>query len=59
MSDLFVVELHIHAVDKNRAKFRDIVYEMQAAPLEAVMGIISRNVPFFMATNTSLFMQVR
>lgn len=46
-------------MDKNRAKFRDIVYEMQAAPLEAVMGIISRNVPFFMATNTSLFMQVR
>lgn len=46
-------------VDKNRAKFRDIVYEMQAAPLEAVMGIISSNVPFFMATNTSLFMQVR
>ena len=46
-------------MDQNRVKFRELVCEMQAAPLEEVMGIISRSVPFFMATNTSLFMQVR
>lgn len=33
------------------------MYEMQASPLENVMGLISSNVPFFLSTNTSLFMQ--
>ncbi len=44
-------------MDKDRAKFRDVVHEMQAAPLEEVMGLISSNVPFFLGTNTSIFMQ--
>jgi len=45
------------AVDKERARFREVIHTMQAAPLESVMGLISGNVPFFLGTNTSIFMQ--
>ena len=51
--------LTLAAVDQNRLKFRELVYEMQAAPLEQVMSLISSSVRFFLATNTSIFMQVR
>lgn len=44
-------------VDKERARFREVIHTMQAAPLESVMGLISGNVPFFLGTNTSIFMQ--
>lgn len=44
-------------VDKERTRFREVIHTMQAAPLENVMGLISSNVPFFLGTNTSIFMQ--
>ncbi|TFJ84772.1 hypothetical protein NSK_003804 [Nannochloropsis salina CCMP1776] len=44
-------------VDQERARFREVIHTMQAAPVENVMGLISSNVPFFLGTNTSLFMQ--
>jgi len=44
-------------VDQERARFREVIHTMQAAPMENVMGLISSNVPFFLGTNTSLFMQ--
>jgi hypothetical protein len=47
------------AVDENRTRFRETVMSLQAAELEQVVPMISQNVKFFLATNTSIFMQVK